>query len=139
MSVEIECYNCGVISGPTPPLRRDSDRSDIFECPSCKTEFKIDIDNYMENRGSDFIKGKETEGFVARTFSASEKGQNKLTDIHLADPKLSKRQRRGVEIGGGLGLGVGIFVLDFGILGIIGCVLLGAFIGSTIVWITKNM
>ena len=132
MSVEIECYNCGVISGPTPPLRRDSDRLDIFECPSCKAEFKVDIDNYMENRGSDFIKGKETEGFVAKTFSASE---NK----YLADPKLLKRQRRGVEIGGGLGLGVGIFVLDFGILGIIGCVLLGAFIGSTIVWITKNM
>ena len=63
MSKKIKCYECGEINDPTPPLRRDTDGLDVFECPSCQSEFKIDTNHYMEN--------KDKEDFVARTFSSS--------------------------------------------------------------------
>lgn len=63
MAVKIKCYECEEINAPTPPLRRDSDRVDIFECPSCQSEFKIDMHHYFANRSK--------KGFVAKTFSSS--------------------------------------------------------------------
>ena len=56
---QIECFSCGNIQNPSPPLRRDEDGLDIFVCASCNTEYKIDMDYYIEQdinlAGKDFI------------------------------------------------------------------------------------
>ena len=56
---QIECFSCGAIQNPSPPVRRDEDRLDIFACASCNTEYKIDMDYYIEQdinlAGKDFI------------------------------------------------------------------------------------
>ena len=56
---QIECFSCAALQEPTPPLRRDEDKLDIFKCSSCDAEYKIDMDYYIEqdiySDGKDFI------------------------------------------------------------------------------------
>lgn len=47
---QIECFSCTALQEPTPPLRRDEDRLDIFKCSSCGTEFKVDMEHYFLSR-----------------------------------------------------------------------------------------
>ena len=63
VSKKRKCYNCGAIAELERPLKRGSDGYDIFPCPSCGVNFKIDIHEYMNNRGK--------EGFVTSTFDAT--------------------------------------------------------------------
>lgn len=78
---QIECFSCGALLEPTPPLRRDEDRLDIFVCASCNTEYKIDMDYYIEQdinlEGKDFtVKTKP----ITYQFDVGE-GESALTPI----------------------------------------------------------
>jgi len=59
---KVKCYNCNTITGVDQPFMRDSDGYDVWKCPSCGAYFKLDIHEYLNNRGK--------ENFVSSTFYA---------------------------------------------------------------------
>ena len=57
----IECYACGEIQDPTPPLDVTNSGLDIFECYGCEKKYKIDIKYYLKNNKND--------GFISKTIA----------------------------------------------------------------------
>ena len=79
MTKQIKCFSCSDLSTVTPPLKRDSDGLDIFQCPSCKTKFKLDMAYYLENMG--------TEDFLVKTVDAN----LDFSDGYDEPPKMKKK------------------------------------------------
>ena len=58
--MRIKCFSCNEIFPPEPPIRRDDDGLDIFACPECNSLFKVDLNDYLQNR--------QNENYILRTF-----------------------------------------------------------------------
>lgn len=75
----IECYACGEIQDPTPPVDETNSGLDIFECYGCEIEYKIDIKHFLEKN--------KNENFVARTKAVN--SREKKEDIKRYREQLS--------------------------------------------------